>query len=107
MISLNLAVIRVFLRNHIYRVKLKGSFETLASDCDCIVKHFTVKYNSIPDLSMMSDTMDYSFQWEFILSPNPKTFSQKIQDVLMKTFPANSTKDTWFFVFLSFSSIFC
>ena len=56
----------------------------------------------------MSDTMDYSFQWEFILSENPKTFIQKFQDILVKTLPANSTKDTWFsfffFLFL-FSSL--
>lgn len=69
MINLNHAVTRVFLQNHIYRVKLEGSFETLASECECIVKHFTVKYNSIPDLSMMSDTMNYSFYWEFSLKP--------------------------------------
>lgn len=94
MIDLNYAVTAVFLQNHIYRVKLKGSFETLVSECECIVKPFTVKYNSFPDLSMMSDTMDYSFQWEFILSKNPKTFIQKFQDILMKTLPANSTKDT-------------
>lgn len=43
---------------------------------------------------MMSDTVDYSFQWEFILLKNPKTFMQKFQDVLMKTLPANSTMDT-------------
>ena len=47
----------------------------------------------------MSDTMDYSFLWEFILSKNPKTFIQKFQDILMKTLPANSTRDTWFSFF--------
>lgn len=94
MINLNYAVIAVFLQNHIYRVKLKGSFETLASECECIVKHFTGKYNSTPDLSVMSDTMDYSFQREFIPSENPKTFIQKFRDILMKTQPANATQDS-------------
>lgn len=63
-----------------------------------IVKPFTVKYKASPDLSMMSDTMDYSFQGEFILSENPKTFIQKFQDILVK--PANSTKDTYLFFLL-------
>lgn len=81
----------------------RAVFEAWASECECIVKPFTVKYNSIPDLSMMSDTMDYSFLWEFILSKNPKIFIQKFQDILMKTLSANSTKDTWFSFFLSLS----
>lgn len=99
-INLNHAVTKTFLRNYIYMVKLKGSFETLASGCECIVKHFTVKHNSMPYLSMMSDTMDYSFQWEFILPQNPKTCIQEFQGILIKTLLANSTKDTWFSFFL-------
>lgn len=83
-----------FLLNHIYRAKLKGSFETPASECECIVKHFILKYSGIPDLNMMSDTMDYSFWWDFIFFKNPKTFIQKFQDIL--TLPTNTTKDTWF-----------
>lgn len=45
-----------------------------------LVKHFTVKYNnSIADLSMMSDTMDYLHQWEFILSKTQKHSSRNFR----------------------------
>lgn len=55
---------------------------------------------------MMSDTVDYSFQWEFILLKNPKTFMQKFQDILMKTLPANSAIDTWISFFLSLLALY-
>lgn len=36
-INLNYVVIKIFLRNYIYMVKLKGSFEILVFECECIV----------------------------------------------------------------------
>lgn len=76
MLNVILAVTRVFLLNHIHRVKLKGSFETLASGCESIAEHSIIKYNGMSDLSTKSDTMDYSFQWEFILSEKKKNSSR-------------------------------
>lgn len=102
MSNLILAVTRVFLLNHIHRVKLKGSFETLASGCESIAEHSIIKYNGMSDLSTKSDTMDYSFQWEFILSKRKKKFIQNFQDLLMNILPDNTTTpDTCFSFFLS------